>query len=83
MILQYRNAEKAKQQEQITGGNSQMAKAQEVFVFTDSQEGIDQVMEMNSSDSIAIMQDRFRVINKVGNVNQQSLPDIYESFNQT
>jgi hypothetical protein len=83
MILQYRNAEKAKQQEQITGGNSQMAKAQEVFVFTDSQEGIDQVMEMNSSDSIAIMQDRFRVINKVGNIDHQSLPDIYESFNQT
>jgi len=83
MILQYRNAEKAKQQDQIVGGSSQMAKAQEVFIFTDSQEGVEQVMEMNSADSVAIMQDRFRAINRVGNVDQQSLPDVYESLNKT
>jgi len=83
MILQYRNMEKSKQQEQITKSSSQMAKAQEVFIFTDSAEGVDQVMEMNSSDSMAIMQERFHAINRVGNVSQQSLPDVYESLNKT
>jgi len=83
MILQHRNAEKAKQQEQMTKSNPQMAKAQEIFVFTDSQEGIEQVMEMNSSDSMAIMAERFRSVEKVGEINQQSLPDIYESLHKT
>ena len=83
MILQYRNAEKSKQQEQITKGSSQMSKAQEVFIFTDSTEGAEQIIDMNSSDGMATMKERFRAINKVGNVSQQSLPDVYESLNPT
>jgi hypothetical protein len=82
MILQHRNAEKSKQQEQITKGSSAMAKAQEVFIFTDSQEGVEQVMELNSSDSMAIMQERFHAIDKMGSLSQQSLPDVYESLNK-
>jgi hypothetical protein len=40
-------------------------------------------MDMNSSDGMATMKERFRAINKVGNVSQQSLPDVYESLNPT
>jgi hypothetical protein len=83
MILQHRNVEKTKQQEQMTKNSPQMAKAQEIFVFTDSQEGIEQVMEMNSSDSMAIMKERFRAVEKVGEIDQLSLPDIYESSHKT
>lgn len=82
MIIQHRNIEKAKQQEEMTKGSSGMAKAQEVFIFTDNQEGVEQIMDMNTADSMAIMQERFHTLDKVGIVDQQSLPDVYESLNK-
>lgn len=82
MILQQRNAEKNKQQQEIINSNSKLGKAQEVFVFTDSKEGVEQILDMNSSEAKATIKERSNIINKNNTLDHSKLPDIQESFNK-
>jgi hypothetical protein len=82
MILQQRNAEKNKQQQEIVNSNSKLGKAQEVFVFTDSKEGVEQILDMNSSEARATIKERSSVINKNNALDHAKLPDVQESLNK-
>lgn len=82
MILQQRNAEKNKQQQEIVNSNSKLGKAQEVFVFTDSKEGVEQILDMNSSEAKATIKERSSVIQKQDtNIDHSKLPDVQEKIN--
>jgi hypothetical protein len=81
MILQRRNIEKSKKQDDILKNDNKLNKAQEVFIFTDSQEGIEEVMSMNSDEVMLDIAQREHTINKNSSpINHSALPDIQKEL---
>jgi hypothetical protein len=76
MIIQRRAIEKSKKQDDILKTNNKLGKAQEVFIFTDSEEGIQEVMSMNSDEAMMDIAHREHVINKYQHIEHTELPDI-------
>jgi|LakMenE01Jun11ns_1017448.scaffolds.fasta_scaffold9959619_10 hypothetical protein len=76
MIIQRRAIEKSKKQDEMLKTNNKLGKAQEVFIFTDSDEGIQEVMSMNSDEAIMDIAHREHVINKYQHIEHTELPDI-------
>lgn len=82
MILQHRGNEKNKQQEELLKSNPKLGKAQEVFVFTDNAATASEILDMNSNEAMAAIRERFYKIDKFEQVDQQKLPDVFESLSK-
>lgn len=81
MISQRRNIEKSKKQDDMLKNNDKLSKAQEVFIFTDSQEGIEEVMSMNSDEAMLDIAQREYTIGKSSStINHTALPDIQKEL---
>lgn len=80
MITQRRAVEKSKQQESILKTNTKLNKAQEVFIFTDSQEGIKEVMSMNSDEANLAIAQRTSILNNKQSIDHAHLPDIQKEL---
>jgi hypothetical protein len=80
MTIQRKNMEKSKKQDEILKTNNKLGKAQEVFIFTDSEEGIQEIMSMNSDEAIIDMAEREYTINKNQTIDHSQLPDIKKEF---
>lgn len=80
MIIQRKNMEKSKKQDEILKTNNKLGKAQEVFIFTDSEEGIQEIMSMNSDEALINMAEREYTINKNETIDHSQLPDIKKEF---
>lgn len=80
MISQRRNIEKAKQQESMTKTSSKLGKAQEVFIFTDSQEGVSEIMNMNTSEANLAIAQRANAINNNNIIEHSRLPDVQKQL---
>lgn len=84
MILQKKKNEAAKKQNAFESsvGNQNMKKAGEVFMIADSKEDIESIIDMNTADGKAILQEKFAYIDKVGSVEDGALPDVQRAIQQ-
>lgn len=80
MIAQRRNIEKAKQQESMTKTSSKLGKAQEVFIFTDSQEGASEIMNMNTAEANLAIAQRSKAIDSNNTIDHSRLPDVQKQL---
>lgn len=80
MITQRRAIEKSKQQESMLKTNSKLNKAQEVFIFTDSTEGIKEVMSMNSDEANLAIAQRANALNNNKSIDHARLPDVQKEL---
>lgn len=80
LIHQRKEYEKSKQENSLLNNNNKLAKAQEVFIFTDTQEGIKEITEMNSQEALLDIAQRRHSIEKNGEINQSSLIDVQKQI---
>ena len=80
MITQRRAIDKAKQQESVLKSNSKLNKAQEVFIFTDSADGVKEVMGMNSDEANLAIAQRANVLNNNQSIDHSRLPDVQKDL---
>jgi hypothetical protein len=81
MILQRRNIEKSKKQDDVLKNNEKLNKAQEVFIFTDSEEGIQEVMSMNSDEAVLnIAQREYAIDKNQSSIDHSALPDVQKEL---
>lgn len=80
MISQRRTIEKSKMQESMLKTNSKLGKAQEVFIFTDNEQGIKEVMSMNSEESNLAIAQRSSILNKGQSIDHARLPDVQKDL---
>jgi hypothetical protein len=80
MISQRRAIEKSKQQESILKSNSKLGKAQEVFIFTDNEQGIKEVMSMNSDEANLAIAQRSNILNNTQSIDHARLPDVQKDL---
>jgi len=80
MISQRRAIEKTKQQESVLKSNSKLSKAQEVFVFTDSADGVKEVMSMNSDEANLAIAQRTSILNNNQSIDHSRLPDVQKDL---
>ena len=80
LIHQRKEYEKSKQENSLLNNNNKLAKAQEIFIFTDTQEGIKEITEMNSQEALLDIAQRRHSIEKNGEINQSSLIDVQKQI---
>jgi hypothetical protein len=80
MISQRRAVEKSKLQESMLKTNSKLGKAQEVFIFTDNEQGIKEVMSMNSDEANLAIAQRSNILNKGHSIDHGRLPDVQKDL---
>jgi hypothetical protein len=76
MIVQKRKVEKAKKQQSIDEMNPNLKKAGEVFLFGQNSTEVEEIMSLNSPEALHKMKEKISFINKVGSVDDSSLPDV-------
>ena len=83
MLLQNENAkqEKNKKTEDKALGNK-MSKAQEIFLMAKNKDDVEEIHDMNSSVSKAIINERSKTISKLKEVDASKLPDIQRELAQ-
>lgn len=83
MIFQKKKNEAAKKQNSFDSTtNANMKKAGEVFMMAESNEDIESILDMNTSESRAKMNEKLSYINKVGTVEDGLLPDVQRDLQQ-
>jgi len=76
MIHQREKNQKAKKQAQIDEMNPKLKNAQEVFLIPQSKEEIEDIIGLNSPDSLRRMKEKMNYIQQVGSVDDGNLPDV-------
>jgi hypothetical protein len=84
MIMQRKKNEVAKKQNAFdnSAASQNMKKAGEVFMMADTKEDAEAVVEMNTVESKAILQEKLSYINQVGSINDGELPDVQRGIQQ-
>jgi hypothetical protein len=60
--------------------NSKLGKAQEVFIFTDNEQGVKEVMGMNSEEANLAIAQRSNILNKGQSIDHARLPDVQKDL---
>ena len=76
MIHQREKNQKAKKQAQIDEMNPKLKNAQEVFLMPQSKEEIEDIIGLNSPDSLRRMKEKMNYVQQVGSVDDGNLPDV-------
>jgi len=76
MIHQREKNQKAKKQAQIDEMNPKLKNAQEVFLMPQSKEEIENIIGLNSPDSLRRMKEKMNYVQQVGSVDDGNLPDV-------
>ena len=74
-IVQKRKHEKSKSQNSIDNINPNLKKAQEVFLMADNKEDIDNILSLNSPESLNRIKQKVATINAVGSIDDLNMPD--------
>lgn len=83
-IVQKRKNEKNKNQQSIDAINPNLKKAQEVFLMAENKEEADNIIGLNTPDSLHRMKQKIAAIDAVGTIDDINLPDVQaELRNQT
>lgn len=77
MILQRRTAEKSKKQK-LASNNNKISDASEIFIMTEDKQDINNILDLNSDESIAVMRERTSYISRNAgtDVEDFNLPDV-------
>jgi hypothetical protein len=76
MIVQRRKHEKAKAQNSVDEINPNLKNAQEVFLFGQKKEDIEEILALNSDESMRTMKEKMNYIKNVGQTEDSNLPDV-------
>jgi len=76
MIVQKRKIEKDKKQQQIELLNPKLKNAQEVFLFTNNAQEAEEIIGLNSPESLNRMKSKINYVNKFGLTQESQLPDV-------
>ncbi len=76
MIFQRRKIEKDKKQQQIDTINPKLKNAQEVFLFANNQQEAQEIIQLNSPESLNRMRSKIAHVNKFGLTEESQLPDV-------
>jgi pyruvate dehydrogenase complex dehydrogenase (E1) component len=76
MIIQKRKIEKDKKQQQIDSMNPKLKNAQEVFIMANNSNEADEVVSLNSSESLNRMKSKINHVQKFGFTEESQLPDV-------
>jgi hypothetical protein len=76
MIHQREKNQKAKKQAQIDEMNPKLKNAQEVFLIPQSKEEIEDIIGLNSPDSLRRMKEKMNYVQQMGSVDDGNLPDV-------
>jgi hypothetical protein len=76
MIHQKRKIEKDKKQQAVDNLNPKLKNAQEVFLFTNNQQEAQEIIGLNSPESLSRLKSKINYVNKVGHAEESQLPDV-------
>lgn len=76
MIVQRRKVEKAKKQANVDSINPNLKNAGEVFLFGQKPEEIEDILSLNSKESLYRIKEKIQSINQSGSVEDSKLPDV-------
>jgi len=76
MIVQKRKVEKAKKQQTVDELNPNLKNAGEVFLFGKNTNEIEDILSLNSKESMHRMKEKISYINSVGSTEDYALPDV-------
>jgi hypothetical protein len=76
MIHQREKNQKAKKQAQIDEMNPKLKNAQEVFLLPQSKEEIEEIIGLNSPESLRKMKEKMNYVQQFGSVDEGNLPDV-------
>lgn len=82
MILQRRKTEKDKKQQQIDNVNPKLKNAQEVFIMANNTEEAEDIIGLNSLESLNKMKTKIAHVNKFGLTEDSKLPDVQLDLRQ-
>jgi len=84
MIVQKRKVEKAKKQQTVDELNPNLKNAGEVFLFGKNRDEVEDIISLNSKESLHRMKEKFDFINHAGSAQDHALPDVKRDLlNQT
>jgi hypothetical protein len=84
MIVQRRKNEAAKKQNAFdSNNNNTMKKAGEVFVMAESDGDVESILDMNTMESRAKLNEKLKHIDRVGEINDGELPDVQRDIQQS
>jgi len=75
MIVQKRKVEKAKKQASIDNVNPSLKNANEVFLFGKNKDEAEEIIGLNSQESLGRLKEKLNFINNTGSANDSILPD--------
>lgn len=76
MIHQREKVQKAKKQAQVDDMNPKLKNAQEVFLMPQSTEELEEIIGLNSSDSLVRMKQKINYVKAAGETEEYNLPDV-------
>jgi uncharacterized protein YdiU (UPF0061 family) len=76
MIHQRKKIEKDKKQQQIDNLNPKLKNAQEVFLFANNQQDVEEIIGLNDPLSMQKMKSKISHVNKFGTTEDSQLPDV-------
>ena len=76
MILQRRKNEQNKNQRKVDDLNPKLKNAQEVFLMANNQETAEEILSLNSQESMHKMNEKFAYVKAHGQANESELPDV-------
>lgn len=76
MILQRKKIEKAKKQASVDSINPNLKNANEVFLFGQKSEEVEEILSLNSKESLNRIKEKINYINNTGSVSDSMLPDV-------
>jgi hypothetical protein len=76
MLHQKEKIKKAKKISDIDNMDPKLKGAQEVFLFANKQEEIEDIINLNSPESLFKMKQKFAAINNAGHISDLALPDV-------
>ena len=81
-VVQRREAEKMKKQQEVDKltNNPKIANSQEVFLMADSQEAVQEILDLNHPHSRAIMEQRNKQIEEAGSINFTKFADVQQEI---
>ena len=82
MIIQKRKTEKDKKQQQIDTINPKLKNAQEVFLMANNSQEAEEIVGLNSLESLNKMKSKIAHVNKFGLTEESKLPDVQLDIRQ-
>lgn len=83
MIFQKKKNEAAKKQNAFESTtNTNMKKAGEVFMMAESNEDIEAILDMNTTETRAILNEKLAYVNKFGTIEDGLLPDVQRNIEE-